>query len=83
MSIKIMENRILYEDEYGEIIGEATFKEIDNGLYNIMHVSVEKNRGRGIAAEIVGAAVEEIHKRGGVPISSCSYGAKWLSEHCD
>lgn len=82
MNIKITKARVIGENESGDVIAEATFKEIDDGLYNINHVRVDKKyQGRGLAAEVVEATVEEIQRRGGVPISSCSYGAKWLGEN--
>lgn len=49
MNIKITKARVIGENESGDVIAEATFK--------------------------------EIQRRGGVPISSCSYGAKWLGEN--
>lgn len=82
MNIKITETRVYGTDESGQEIAEATFKEIDKGLYNINHVRVDdKYQGQGLAGQIVEATVKEIQDRGGVPISSCSYGAKWLSDH--
>ena len=73
---------IYMKDDEGRIVCEITFKRISDKIYNIDHTFVDDSlRGRGIAAKLAEAAVNEIIKRGGVPVATCSYAAQWLKEH--
>ena len=81
-NFKIESNRIFQEDEAGQVIAEITFPETTPGLFVIDHTFVDSSlRGQGIASKLVQAAVDEIKKRGGQVKATCSYAAKWLSEH--
>ena len=81
-SFKVGRNRIFQEDEAGRIIAEITFPETSPGVFVIDHTFVDSSlRGQGIASKLVQAAVDEIKKRGGLVKATCSYAAKWLSEH--
>ena len=82
MNFKIENNRIFQEDETGQVIAEITFPETSHGVFVIDHTFVDSSlRGQGIASKLVQAAVDEIKKRGGHVKATCSYAAKWLSEH--
>lgn len=75
-------NRIYTKDENGNIIAEIVFNEVQNGTFNICHTFVDESlRGQGIASMLVKEAVEEIKKRNGKIIASCSYAQKWLERH--
>ena len=82
--MKIERNRIFQEDETGRVIAEITFPETSPGVFVIDHTFVDSSlRGQGIASKLVQAAVDEIKKRGGQVQATCSYAAKWLSEHTE
>ena len=84
MNFKIESNRIFKEDEAGQVIAEITFPETSPGVFVIAHTFVDSSlRGQGIASQLVQAAVDEIKKRGGQVKATCSYAAKWLSEHTE
>ena len=84
MNFAIEPNRIFQKDEAGQVIAEITFPETSPGLFVIDHTFVDESlRGQGIASKLVQAAVDEIKKRGGQVQATCSYAAKWLSEHAD
>ena len=77
-------DRIFQEDEAGQVIAEITFHETTHGVFVIDHTFVDPSlRGQGIASRLVHAAVDEIKKRGGKAQATCSYAAKWLSEHAE
>ena len=70
MNFKIENNRIFQEDETGQVIAEITFPETSHGVFVIDHTFVDSSlRGQGIASKLV-------HVK-----ATCSYAAKWLSEH--
>ena len=84
MDFEIERNRIFQEDEAGRVIAEITFPETSPGVFVIDHTFVDASlRGQGIASKLVQAAVDEIKKRGGQVKATCSYAAKWLSEHAE
>ena len=84
MNFKIENNRIFKEDEAGQVIAEITFSETSSGVFVIEHTFVDSSlRGQGIASKLVQAVVDEINKRGGQVKATCSYAAKWLSEHTE
>ena len=82
--MKIERNRIFQEDEAGRGIAEITFPETSPGVFVIDHTFVDASlRGQSIAAKLVQTAVDEIKNRGGQVKATCSYVAKWLSEHAE
>ena len=83
-NFKTEQNRIFQEDEVGPVIAEIIFPETSLGVFVIDHTFVDSSlRGQGIASKLVQAAVDEIKKRGGQVKATCSYAAKWLSEHTE
>ena len=84
MDFEIERYRIFQEDEAGRVIAEITFPETSTGVFVINHTFVDSSlRGQGIASKLVQAAVDEIKNRGGQVKATCSYAAKWLSEHAE
>lgn len=68
--------------EKGEQVGEVTFPETEAGVFDINHTFVDKSmQGKGIAAELVRRAIEEIKSRGGKIIASCSYAQKYIEKN--
>ncbi len=81
MDFKTENNRILCI-ENGNIVGEVTFPEVSSGTYNINHTHVDGSmQGKGIAAQLVRLAINEINKRGGEVIADCSYASKYIKKH--
>lgn len=67
--------------ENGTEVGEVTFPETENSVFDINHTFVDKSmQGRGIAAELVGRAIKEIRNRGGKVAASCSYARKYIEK---
>lgn len=80
MEYKICENRIYVENNAKNIVAEICFEE-NNNVFNIYHTYVaEEFRGMGIASKLMEYAIEEIKRRGGKVIATCSYAKKYLKE---
>ena len=74
-------NRIICLDN-GQQVGEATFPETSAGVFDINHTFVDPSmQGKGIAAELVRRAIEEIGSRGGKLIASCSYAQRYIEKN--
>ena len=68
--------------EKGTEVGEVTFPETEEGVFDINHTFVDKSmQGRGIAAELVSRAISEIKLRGGRIKTSCSYARKYIEKN--
>ena len=82
MKWDIGKNSIACMDDEGGIAGQIDFREISPGLYDIFHTEVnDSHRGKGLAAELVKAAVDETKWRKGTVQASCSYAKKWMDSH--
>lgn len=72
------------DDGSGERLGEITFEDLGNGIYNINHTWVsDRLRGQGVAGQLVERAVDRIHEKGGTVMATCSYAKGWLERHPD
>lgn len=68
--------------ENGTEVGEVTFPETEEGIFDINHTFVDKSmQGKGIAAELVSRAIKEIKLRGGMIRTSCSYARKYIEKN--
>ena len=78
----IKENHRIYsKDQYGKVIAEISFNEIEKGIYNIDHTFVDESlRGKGIASKLVEEAIKEIESRKGKVVATCSYAKKILEK---
>ncbi len=74
------ENRIIcIEDE--KQVGEVCFPETEKGVYDINHTFVDSSmQGKGIAAQLVALAIEEIKRKGGKITASCSYAKRYMEK---
>lgn len=76
------ENRIYSKNEKEEIIAEITFSEIEKGIFNINHTFVDESlRGKGIAKKLVEMAIEEIKRKNGKVVATCSYAKKYIEKN--
>ena len=68
--------------EGGREVAEITFPEIEKNVFDINHTFVDESvQGRGVAAELVRRAVNEINIRGGELKTSCSYAKKYVEKN--
>lgn len=78
----ITENNRIICLENGQQAGEVTFPETSAGVFDINHTFVDPGmQGKGIAAELVRRAIEEIKRRGGKLTASCSYAQKYIEKN--
>ena len=84
MNLTYEQNRIFALNEYGRLIAEITFPEVELGVVNINHTFVDPSlRGQGIASLLVKETYQEIKKKGNRTIVTCPYVVKWFLEHKD
>ncbi len=75
------ENRIICMEEKRQV-GEICFPETEKGVYDINHTFVDSSmQGKGIAAQLVALAIEEIKRKNGKITASCSYAKKYLEKN--
>ena len=78
----ITESNRIFCLEKDEQVGEVTFPETSAGVFDINHTFVDPSmQGKGIAAELVRRAIEEIKSRGGKLTASCSYAQKYIEKN--
>lgn len=81
MDFKVENDRIICVDN-GKTVGEVTFPETSSGVFNINHTFVDESmQGKGIAAQLVRLALNEINMRGGEVVADCSYARKYIDKH--
>ena len=82
MEFKISENEINGINEKGEVMARITYKQIEDGVYNIDHTFVDESlRGQKIAQKLVELAIKEIEKKNGKVVATCSYAKHYLEKH--
>ena len=82
MEWKHEKGRIYSENEFGELMAEATYVCLDNGDINIDHTYVNPSlRGRGVADIMMKAVVEYLRKEGIKAVASCSYAVSWFEKN--
>jgi predicted GNAT family acetyltransferase len=68
----------------GALLAEIDFPVTGAGVQTITHTLTDDSlRGRGIAGELVQAAIDAIHKNGNRVAATCSYAQAWLERHPD
>lgn len=83
MNMITEDSRIYAKDENGRIVAEITFPAKD-GVATIDHTFVDESlRGKGIASQLVKAAVAQILADGNKIAATCSYAVKWLENHSE
>ena len=76
------EDRIVCLDDDNTEVGKVCFSQIETGVYDINHTFVaDSMQGKGIAGQLVSLAIEEIRKRGGKVVASCSYAKKYMEKN--
>ncbi len=82
MEWKYEEGKIFSKNEQGEIIAEADYLNMKNGMVDIEHVYVSPEyRGKGIAQQTMLAVVEYLRKEKLKATASCSYANAWFKKN--
>lgn len=82
MEFQSEEYRIYATDDSGKLLAEITFPIDAHGAYEINHTFVDSSlRGKGIADQLMRAAVEQITRAGAKIVPTCSYARKWFEKH--
>ncbi len=75
---------IVAKDSNGAVIGEIIFFMTSEGVYKIKRTYVDPaQRGKGLASQLMAAAVKKIAAEGGKIIPACSYAEDWISRHAE
>lgn len=65
----------------GRVVGIADYR-MEGGVVVVPHTEIEPAlRGTGLAAELVGAALDAIRADGHLVVPQCSYVAHFVAEH--
>lgn len=68
----------------GEAEGaELSYRAADGNLEIVRTFTPPRLRGRGIAADLMSAAVERARQRGETIVPTCWYARQWIEEHPD
>ena len=79
---KVENNRTIYVDDKGNVLGEVIYPDISKNVVNITHTFVDVTlRGRGIADKLLTNAFEYFKANKIKVKCSCSYAKKWVLNH--
>ncbi len=79
---KVEENRTIYIDNNGNILGEVDYPYISSNVVDVNHTFVDiKLRGKGIANLLLIHAFNYFRENNIKVKVSCSYAIKWLDNH--
>jgi len=82
MEFQIEDGRIYQLNEQQEVMAEATYIYLSDGLVDINHTYVSPAlRGQGIAGMLMVAVANELRKKGLKATASCSYADIWLEKN--
>lgn len=81
---KVEENRTIYLDDKGNILGEVDYPYISSNVVDINHTYVDiKLRGQGIADKLLTNAFTYFKDNNIKVKCSCSYAKKWITNHME
>lgn len=79
---KVEENRTIYLDDNGNILGEVDYPYISSNIVEINHTYVDASlRGKGIANSLLTNAFNYFETNNIKVKCSCSYAIKWINIH--
>lgn len=82
MEFHANDEHVYLTNKRGELLANADFRETAPSVFDIYHtVVLPKLRGQGVASKLVAKTVEEIHRRGGKVMASCTYAKAWLERY--
>jgi predicted GNAT family acetyltransferase len=84
MVLQYEDNRIYVENESKELLAEITFPFFRDDVVDIDHTFVSSSlRGRGIADQLMRAAVIKIRALNVKTRATCPYAQDWFKKHPD
>lgn len=82
MEWKYSDGRIYSVDESENVIAEATYEMLANGVMNVDHVYVNPEyRGQGIAEKVMLTIVGYLREHKLKATATCSYASAWFNKH--
>ena len=82
MDFQIEDGRIFNVNEVNELMAEATYVPLRDGVVDIDHTFVSPTlRGQGIAGQIMEALAGELRSKVLKATASCSYAEVWLEKN--
>ena len=79
---KVEENRTIYLDDKGNILGEVDYPYISSKVVDVNHTYVDINLGgQGIANLLLTYAFNYFKENNIKVKCSCSYAIKWINNH--
>lgn len=79
---KVEENRTIYLDDKGNILGEVDYPYISSNVVDVNHTFVDISlRGKSIANLLLTHAFNYFRENNIKVKASCSYAIKWLDNH--
>ena len=82
MEFQIEPGRIFLMNEQQEVIAEATYSPIREGVVDIDHTYVSPVlRGQGVAGKLMEALAADLRAKGLKAAASCSYAEAWLEKN--
>ncbi|HBL83315.1 MAG: GNAT family N-acetyltransferase [Clostridiales bacterium GWF2_38_85] len=82
MNYQYETNKIYADDDKGELMAEAAFNNVSDGVIDITHIYVSSVlRGQGVAGQLMELMVEYMRKNKLKSKASCSYANSWLQKN--
>ncbi len=79
---RVEENRTIYLDNKGNILGEVDYPYISSNVVDVNHTYVDMSlRGKGIANLLLINAFDYLRENNIKVKCSCSYAIKWINNH--
>lgn len=82
MEFQITDGRVFYQNEQDEVLAEATYSYLSEGVVDIDHTYVSPVlRGQGVAGRLMEALASDLRAKGLKATASCSYAEAWLEKN--
>ncbi|HZT67562.1 MAG TPA: GNAT family N-acetyltransferase [Acidimicrobiales bacterium] len=66
----------------GTLVGFADYERVEDGTYVFPHTEVDPSfQGRGLAARLVAAALDDVRRAGGSVVPACWYVAQFIQRN--
>ena len=81
---KVEENRTIYLDDKGNILGEVDYPYISSNVVDVNHTFVDISLRRKCIASLLLTYAFNYFKENNIKVKcSCSYAIKWINNHED
>ena len=82
MEFQIQDGRIFHVNEANELMAEATYVYLSDGVVDINHTFVSPAlRGQGVAGKLMEVLATELRAKGLKATTTCSYAEVWLEKN--